>query len=47
MLAGDPMLTPDRTPEPEGSQDAIPVAQAQEDIRGQLPSALTSPPSLG
>ncbi|XP_053775303.1 PAS domain-containing serine/threonine-protein kinase isoform X2 [Desmodus rotundus] len=47
VLAGDPMLTPDRTPEPEGSQDAIPVAQAQEDIRGQLPSALTSPPSLG
>ncbi|XP_037017254.2 PAS domain-containing serine/threonine-protein kinase isoform X2 [Artibeus jamaicensis] len=47
MLAADPLLTPDRTSEPEGSQDTVPVAQAQEDTRGQLPSALRAPPSLG
>ncbi|KAM5324942.1 PAS domain-containing serine/threonine-protein kinase isoform 2-T5 [Glossophaga mutica] len=47
MLAGDAMLTPRRTPEPEGGQDTVSVAEAQEDIRGQLPSALTYPPGLG
>ncbi|XP_036925173.1 PAS domain-containing serine/threonine-protein kinase isoform X2 [Sturnira hondurensis] len=39
--------TDDRTPQAEGSQDTVSVAQAQEDTRGQLPPALMAQPSLG
>lgn len=46
-LAGDLMLPPDRTPKPAGSPEAVTGIQAQVDTRGQLPSALSCPPTLG
>ncbi|XP_036278254.1 PAS domain-containing serine/threonine-protein kinase isoform X1 [Pipistrellus kuhlii] len=47
MPAGDHMLPPDRTPKPAVSQEAVTGTQTQEDTGAQLPSPLSSLPTLG